>query len=60
MIAVKKLKQSGEFTVMIDALDKHMCTLDKHMRASVEPNQLLKISGMSKQLEDILDSIKSV
>ena len=60
MVAVKKLKQDPAFTAVVDALSQHLGSLDKHLRASVDPNQMLKVSGMAKQVEDILDSVKSV
>ena len=60
LVSMKKLKKDPSFTLFIDSLSSHLNILSKQMRASVEPNQMLKLSGMAKQIEDILDSVKSV
>ena len=57
---IKLLKKSHEFGIFKSTLESHLRDIDKNMRASNDPNALLKLSGMAKQIEDILDSITSV
>ena len=57
---IKLLKNSHEFGIFKGTLESHLRDIDKAMRASNDPNALLKLSGMAKQIEDILDSIASV
>lgn len=60
LVAVKKLKQSDEFKILLSDIQVSLEKLDKANRSLVEPNLLLKSSGKAQILQSILDSVEAV